>query len=186
MLWVISDWSLSALWLLSECSLSAHWLLTYSWLIAWRFEPEWWILSALEHIVPNGRTDGHCDSLGSLTEPKRFTQSIVHWYFYFISDILNESKLFKSVSEIIHGLYINYCGDEECKSPIFLSDALDMKVNLIYPTFKLSFLIPIPNDAKTISEFGVSLNPNFSYQVNIFLYLLYHNSESKHEEKTCF
>ena len=42
---------------LSECSLSANWLLTYSWLIAWRFEPEWWILTALDKLEPNGQTE---------------------------------------------------------------------------------------------------------------------------------
>ena len=69
------------------------------------------------------------------------------------------------MSEIIGRFYINYCGYEECKSQILSRDDLDTKVNLIYPSFKLSFLIPFPNDAKTINEFGVSLNPNFSYQV---------------------
>ena len=90
-------------------------------------------------------------------------------FLNFFSDILNESKIFKSASEIIHRLYINYCGHEECKSQILLKDELDIKVNLIYPSFKLSFLIPFPDDAKTVSEFGVSLNPDFSYQVCRFV-----------------
>ena len=45
-------------WLLfwcSECSLSASLLLTYSWMIVWRFEPEWWRLTALDKLEPNGR-----------------------------------------------------------------------------------------------------------------------------------
>ena len=53
MLCVLSDLSLSAFWVFSECSLSANWLLTYSWLIAWRFEPEWWRLTALDKLGPN-------------------------------------------------------------------------------------------------------------------------------------
>ena len=44
------------LWVLSNCSLSAHWLLTYSWLIAWRFEPEWWILTDLDKFGPKDLT----------------------------------------------------------------------------------------------------------------------------------
>ena len=82
-----------------------------------------------------------------------------------ISDILNESKVFKSVSEIIEKFYINYCGYEECKAQVISIDVLDINVTVIYPSLKLSFLIPFPDDAKTISEFGVTLNPNFSYQV---------------------
>ena len=54
-LWLHSDCSLIALWVLFECLLSAHWVLTYSWLITWRFEPEWWRLTALEHNVPHGQ-----------------------------------------------------------------------------------------------------------------------------------
>ena len=66
--------ALSALWVLSECSLIAHWLLTFSWLIAWRFEPEWWRLTALDNFVTDRQTDGQTDtqsdSLGSCREPK--------------------------------------------------------------------------------------------------------------------
>ena len=83
-----------------------------------------------------------------------------------ILDILNESKVFKSVSQIINKFYINYCGYEECKAQVISIDDLDIKVTVIYPSLKLSFLIPFPDDAKTISEFGVTLNPNFSYQVS--------------------
>ena len=42
---------------------------------------------------------------------------------------------------------------------------VDTKVVLSYPSFKLSFLIPFPTEAESISEFGVALNYNFSYQV---------------------
>ena len=82
-----------------------------------------------------------------------------------ILDILNESKVFKSVSQIINKFYMNYCGYEECKAQVISIDVLDINVTVIYPSLKLSFLIPFPDDAKTISEFGVTLNPNFSYQV---------------------
>ena len=58
MLWVLTECSLSALWVLFKCSLSAHLLLTYSWLIVWRFEPEWWRLTALDKLVPDRQTDG--------------------------------------------------------------------------------------------------------------------------------
>ena len=61
---------------------------------------------------------------------------------------------------------MNYCGYEECKAREISKDLLDIKVAVIYPSLKLSFLIPYPEDAKTISEFGVTLNPNFSYQVS--------------------
>ena len=44
------------LWVLFDCSLSVLWLLTYSWLIALRFEPEWWILTALDKFEPYRRT----------------------------------------------------------------------------------------------------------------------------------
>ena len=37
---------------------------------AWRSEPEMRRMSALEHFVPDRQTDKHCDSLGSLSEPK--------------------------------------------------------------------------------------------------------------------
>ena len=56
MLSVLSKCSLSAYCMLTECSLSAHLLLTYPWLIAWRFEPEWWKLTALDKHETNGRT----------------------------------------------------------------------------------------------------------------------------------
>ena len=69
------------------------------------------------------------------------------------------------MSQIIHTFYINYCGYEECKSRYFTINELDAKVVLSYPSFKLSFLIPFPTEAESISEFGVALNPNFSYQV---------------------
>ena len=69
------------------------------------------------------------------------------------------------MSEIIHQFYINYCGNEECKTQYFAMNELDTKVVLIYPSFKLSFLIPLPAEAKSISEFGVALNFNFSYEV---------------------
>ena len=67
MLWVLSDFSLSAFWVLSECSLSAKWLLTYPWLIAWRFEPEWWRLRALDKLEPDAR---RLWFLELLSEPK--------------------------------------------------------------------------------------------------------------------
>ena len=82
-----------------------------------------------------------------------------------ILDIFNESKVFKSVSQIIDKFYMNYCGYEECKAQFISKDVLGIKVAVIYPSLKFSFLIPFPDDAKTISEFGVTLNPNFSYQV---------------------
>ena len=76
MLWVLSECYLSALWVLSDSSLTAHWLLTYSWLIAWRNEPEWWRLRALDKLGPNRRTnertDGDCDSLSSCWSQKTF------------------------------------------------------------------------------------------------------------------
>ena len=81
------------------------------------------------------------------------------------SDIFKESSNFKSVSEIIHTFYINYCGYDECKTQYFAINELDAKVVLIYPSFKLSFLIPLPAEAKSVSEFGIALNFNFSYQV---------------------
>ena len=55
--WLLFWCLLIALWLLTDCSLTAHWLLTYSWLIAWRFELEWWILTVLDKFEPNGRTN---------------------------------------------------------------------------------------------------------------------------------
>ena len=81
------------------------------------------------------------------------------------SDIFNESSNFESVSEIIHQFYINYCGNEECKTEYFAMNELDTRMVLIYASFKLSFLIPLPAEAKSISEFGVALNFNFSYEV---------------------
>ena len=69
--WLLFDRSLSALWLLSECSLSAHLLRTYSWVIAWRFEPEWWRLTALDKFEPNIRTnERRLAFLELLSEPK--------------------------------------------------------------------------------------------------------------------
>ena len=51
--WTASETSLNCLFLQHmNCSLSAHWLLTYSWLIALRFEPEWWRLRALDKFEP--------------------------------------------------------------------------------------------------------------------------------------
>lgn len=67
--------------------------------------------------------------------------------------------------------YINYCGHEECKSRYFAINELDVKVVLTYPSFKLSFLIPFPTEAESISEFGVALNYTFSYQVRVSLSL---------------
>ena len=54
---MLSD-SLSDLWVLSECLLTAYRLLTYSWLIAWRFEPVLWILTALDKFETDERTNG--------------------------------------------------------------------------------------------------------------------------------
>ena len=68
---VLSKYSLSALWVLSECSLSAYWLMTYTWLIAWSFEPEWWRLTALDKPTPDGQTDRQTKwLLELLSEPK--------------------------------------------------------------------------------------------------------------------
>ena len=76
----IRDWdcidsyfdALSALWLLFECSLSANWLLTFSWPIAWRFEPEWWRLTSLDKFGTNERT---LWLLGLLLGPKRLLEN---------------------------------------------------------------------------------------------------------------
>ena len=83
--------------------------------------------------------------------------------------------MFKTVSEIIPRFYIKYCGHEECKLRYFTINELDAKVVLTYPSFKISFLIPLPAKAKSISDFGVALNSNFSYRVWV-------SSESKLEK----
>ena len=80
-LWLISECSLSILWVPSEYSLNAclmllesSWrhpedILKTSWKHHEESEAERWRLSALEHFVPNGQTDGqthrHCDFLSS-------------------------------------------------------------------------------------------------------------------------
>ena len=69
--------------------------------------------------------------------------------FNFISDIFSQNSNFKSVSEIIHTFYINYCGNEECKTRYFAINELDTKVVLIYPSFKFSFLIPLPQQRES-------------------------------------
>ena len=75
-LWLLSECFLSAFWVLSECSLSVHWLLTDCSLTADLFLTDclkiWARMIKIDcsRAYCAGRTDTHCDSLGSLTEPK--------------------------------------------------------------------------------------------------------------------
>ena len=74
---------MSALRLLSKFSLSAHWLLTYSLLIVWRFEPEWWIFTALDNLSPDRQTDRHTLwLLGLLDGAKKLAREFLKHLFF--------------------------------------------------------------------------------------------------------
>ena len=58
-------------------------MLTYSWLIAWRFEPEWWRFSASNELCA-GRTDGQTHRVTSWAPV-----GAKNWFQVFHKDLMN-------------------------------------------------------------------------------------------------
>ena len=104
---VLTDCSLSALWVLSECTLSAHWVLTYAWLIALRFEPEWWRLTALDKLEPDKWTNGRTSAFLELLSERKISGD--SWYIVVsVSENIRYSLSFLSAMSLFARLQVTF------------------------------------------------------------------------------